>query len=49
MWAKPNSQGVKYYIDDCFLMFWFRFIESNRTMVELGKYELLGETIRKEY
>lgn len=49
MWAKPNSQGVKYYIDDCFLMFWFRFVESNRTMVELGKYELLGETIRKEY
>ena len=24
MWAKPNSQGVKNYIDDCFLMFWFR-------------------------
>lgn len=49
MWAKPNSQGVKYYIDDCFLMFWFRFIEANRTMVELGKYELLSETIRQEY
>lgn len=49
MWAKPNSQGVKYYIDDCFLMFWFRFIESNRTMVELGKFDLLGETIRQEY
>ena len=49
MWAKPNSQGVKYYIDDCFLMFWFRFIEANRTMVELGKFDLLGETIRQEY
>ena len=49
MWAKPNSQGVKYYIDDCFLMFWFRFIESNRTMVELGKFDLLCETIRQEY
>ena len=49
MWAKPNSQGVKYYINDCFLMFWFRFIESNRTMVELGKFDLLGETIRQEY
>ena len=49
MWAKPNSQGVKYYIDDCFLMFWFRFIESNRTMVELGKFDLLGETISQEY
>ena len=49
MWAKPNSQGVKYYIDDCFLMFWFRFIEANRTMVELGKFDLLGETISQEY
>lgn len=49
MWAKPNSQGVKYYIDDCFLMFWFRFIEANRTIVELGKFDLLGETIRQEY
>ena len=49
MWAKPNSQGVKFYIDDCFLMFWFRFIESNRSVVELEKYDLLEEIIRKEY
>ena len=49
MWAKPNSQGVKYYIDDCFLMFWFRFIESNRTLVELEKFDLLEEYIRNDY
>ena len=49
MWAKPNRQGVKYYIDDCFLNFWFRFIESNRPLVELGKLEMLEETIRNEY
>ena len=49
MWAKPNSQGVKYYIDDSFLMFWFRFIESNRSLIELGKYDLLEEIIRQEY
>lgn len=49
MWAKPNSQGVKYYIDDCFLMFWFRFIESNRTLVELEKFDLLEEAIRNDY
>jgi len=49
MWAKPGSQGVKFYIDDCFLMFWFRFVESNRSMVELGKYELLEEFLRREY
>ena len=49
MWAKPNSQGVKYYVDDCFLMFWFRFIESNRSVVELGKFDLLEEIIRQDY
>ena len=49
IWAKPNSQGVKYYIDDNFLMFWFRFIESNRSMVELGKYEILRQTIQNDY
>jgi len=49
MWAKPNCQGVKYYIDDCFLMFWFRFVESNRSYVELGKLNLLEEAIRKDY
>ena len=49
MWAKPNSQGVKFYIDDCFLMFWFRFVESNRSYVELGKFNLLEEVIRKDY
>ena len=49
LWAKPNSQGVKYYIDDCFLTFWFRFVESNRSLVELGKMEMLEETIRSEY
>lgn len=49
MWAKPNSQGVKFYIDDCFLMFWFRFIEANRPMVELGKFDLLFELIKTEY
>lgn len=49
IWSKPNSQGVKYYINDCFLMFWFRFIESNRSIVELGKFDLLEELIRQDY
>ena len=49
LWAKPNSQGVKFYIDDCFLNFWFRFIESNRSLVELGKLTMLEEIIRNDY
>lgn len=49
MWAKPNSQGVKYFIDDCFLNFWFRFIETNRSLVELGKLDVLKKVICNEY
>ena len=49
MWAKPNSQGIKFYIDDCFLMFWFRFVEANRSIVELGKFDLLFELVKNEY
>ncbi len=43
MWAKPGSQSVRYYINDCFLTFWFRFIERNRQLVELGKLDLLKQ------
>ena len=49
MFAKPNSQGIKFALYDNFLTFWFRFIESNRSMVEMGKSDLLKETIYKGY
>ena len=49
MWAKPSSQGIRYYIQDCFLCFWFRFVEKNRTLIELGKYNLLAEYIEHNY
>ena len=49
MFAKPHSQGVKYALYDNFLTFWFRFIESNRSVVEMGKSDLLKEFIYKGY
>ena len=49
MFSKPNVQGIKWFIDDNFLRFWFRFIESNRSMIELGKYSLLREFLEKNY
>ena len=49
MFAKPNSQGVKYSLNDNFLTFWFRFIESNRSVVEMGKSDLLKEIIDRGY
>lgn len=47
--AKTNTIGVKFYINDCFLNFWFRFIESNRSLIELGKYDLLREYIEQNW
>lgn len=49
MFAKPNSQGIKFFLYDNFLTFWFRFIESNRSIVEMGKSDLLKEIIHKGY
>ena len=49
MFAKPNSQGVKFALCDNFMSFWFRFVESNRSIVEMGKSELLKELINKGY
>ncbi len=49
MFAKPNSQGIKFALYDNFLTFWFRFIESNRSVVEMGKSELLKEIIGNGY
>lgn len=49
MFSKPNAQGIKWFIDDNFLRFWFRFIESNRSMIELGKYGLLREYMEMHY
>lgn len=49
MFAKPNSQGIKFALLDNFLTFWFRFIESNRSVVEMGKSDLLKEFIYNGY
>lgn len=49
MFAKPNSQGVKFALCDNFMTFWFRFVESNRSIVEMGKSELLKELINQGY
>lgn len=49
MFAKPNSQGIKFALYDNFLTFWFRFVESNRSIVEMGKSDLLKETVNKGY
>lgn len=49
MFSKPGSRNIRWYIDDCFLRFWFRFVLPNQALVEIGRNELLYEIVEKDY
>ncbi len=47
--SKPNSRTVKYYIDDNFLNFWFRFIYKYRSSVEAGNLKYIRDIVVRDY
>ncbi|MGM9832928.1 MAG: ATP-binding protein [Candidatus Limisoma sp.] len=48
--SKPGSKNtVRFRIADNFLQFWFRFIERNRSMIELDNYDDLLEIVKRDY
>ena len=47
--ARPNARQLKYFINDNFLNFWFRFIFRNRSAVETGNYTYIREVIDRDY
>lgn len=48
--SKPGSRSsVRFRISDNFLLFWFRFIERNRSMIELDNHEDLRDIIIRDY
>lgn len=48
--AKPGSKNtVRFRISDNFLQFWFRFIERNRSMIELDNYDDLMDMVIRDY
>lgn len=49
IFAKEGSQTVRYEMSDNFLRFWFRYIERNRALIELGNYEGLSKLICDDY
>ncbi len=49
IFAKSSSQSVKYEISDNFLRFWFRYIEKNRSLIEMGNYAGLATIIESDY
>ncbi|MCL2074011.1 MAG: ATP-binding protein [Marinilabiliaceae bacterium] len=49
IFAKPSSKQVRYYIEDNFITFWFRFIYKYQNFIESGSYKLLENIIRRDY
>ena len=47
--AKPSSKQVRYFIEDNFISFWFRFIYKYQNFIESGSFGLLEEIIRRDY
>lgn len=49
LFAKEGSQTVRYEVSDHFLRFWFRYIERNRSLIEIGNFEGLSRLILADY
>ena len=49
LFSKPGSRNQRWEIEDCFLRFWFRFIVSNQSLVEMERNDLLLEIIEQGY
>ena len=49
IFAKPGSRTQKYYIEDNFLNFWFRYVYKNRTALEIGNYDYVKKIVKDEF
>ena len=49
IFAKENSKKVRYQLNDCFLIFWFRFFYKYQALVENKALKPLGEIIERDY
>lgn len=49
IFAKTNSKKVRYQLNDCFLIFWFRFFYKYQALVENKALKALGEIIQRDY
>ena len=49
IYAKESSKKVRYQLNDCFLIFWFRFFFKYQALVENKALIALGTIIRRDY
>lgn len=47
--SKVETKNVRYFIDDIFLSFWFRFIYKYSYMIEINGLNQLKEIIQRDY
>jgi hypothetical protein len=47
--APKSSKKTLYRIDDPFLSFWFRYVERNRSRLEIGMAKTVMQEIRKDF
>lgn len=49
IFAKENGRKVRYQLNDCFLIFWFRFFFKYQALVENKALKALDTIIRRDY
>ncbi len=49
IFSKTSAKTARYEINDCFLVFWFRFMYRYSYILELKGYEQLREIVRRDY
>ena len=49
IFAKESGKKVRYQLDDCFLIFWFRFFFKYQALVENKALKALDTIIRRDY
>jgi AAA+ ATPase superfamily predicted ATPase len=47
--ARPGGKVQKYFIDDNFLGFWFRFIYKNKAALEIGNYSYARSIVERDF
>jgi hypothetical protein len=49
IFAKPGSRTQKYFIEDNFLNFWFRFVFKYKSALEIGNYNYVKEIFERDF
>ncbi|MEI6575555.1 MAG: ATP-binding protein [Bacteroidota bacterium] len=49
IYAKAGSRSQKYFIEDNFLSFWFRFVYKYRSAVEIGNFNHIRQIVERDF